>query len=334
MASINTGPASSHAHTTSGKTSTKNGGHAHTVDLTDYALAADLAALTARVAALEGGTTPTPIPIPPPTTTTNVSSITGLLTALADNTVTDITVANGTYSVSGATAQATNSLWIGAKFASRTSPVAVHPATPGGVTFDGGGQIVGIAFEEGAHDQTWDGFGFTNFVVRDSGCIVFGGYSTPGAFNITLRNFSIPNTVKGSGTTAQGYARDHGVYFSGSSNGIHDILIENLTVDGSGGLASAVQWDNHGTGASISKVTIRNLTAKTLQQAILMWQGMTATLIDGGTITGSTQTAVTYQYPSSGNVIQNLTSTGTPSGNGLYAPNGTSGLSITNSSLH
>ena len=93
-----------------------------------------------------------------------MSSIPALLTALADNTVTDIVVANGTYRVSPASGQASNSLWIGSRFAGRTRAVTVRAETSGGVTFDGGGTTTfgGLTFVEGAHDQTWDGFNFAN----------------------------------------------------------------------------------------------------------------------------------------------------------------------------
>ena len=48
-----------------------------------------------------------------PATSVRVTSISGLLDTLADDTVTDIVVANGTYSVSLASSLASNSLWIG-----------------------------------------------------------------------------------------------------------------------------------------------------------------------------------------------------------------------------
>ena len=44
-------------------------------------------------------------------------------------------------------------------------PIIVRAETPGGVTFDGSGNsggYGGLSFEDGAHDQTWDGFNFAN----------------------------------------------------------------------------------------------------------------------------------------------------------------------------
>ncbi len=75
----------------------------------------------------------------PPRTSKRVTSVAGLLTALADNSLDEIVVANGTYRVSPASSQASNSLWIGSRFAGRTRAVTVRAETRGGVTFDGGG---------------------------------------------------------------------------------------------------------------------------------------------------------------------------------------------------
>ena len=82
---------------------------------------------------------PTPAPAGP---SVRVTSVAALLTALADNTVTEIVVANGTYRVSPASSKASNSLWIGSRYASRTRAVTVRAETRGGVTFDGGGRDV------------------------------------------------------------------------------------------------------------------------------------------------------------------------------------------------
>ena len=145
---------------------------------------------------------------PPPPTTSNptpgtsirVTSIPALLTALDDNSVTDIVVANGTYRVSPASSQRTDSLWIGARFADRTRAVTVRAETRGGVTFDGGGATYfgGLSFEEGAHDQTWDGFNFANGEATSTGVIMFGGYAgRPPAHHITLRHIKLLSSLTG-----------------------------------------------------------------------------------------------------------------------------------------
>ncbi len=181
------------------------------------------------------GLAPTPAPLVAPTPTgslVRVSSIPALLTALADNAVTDIVVANGTYHVSPASGQASDSLWIGSRFAGRTRAVTVRAETSGGVTFDGGGTtgFGGLTFVEGAHDQTWDGFNFANGQATNTGVIVFGGYAGLAApHHITLRNIQILGSC-----TGHNDQNDHAVYFSYAVGGPHDILIDGLTVDGTG----------------------------------------------------------------------------------------------------
>ena len=96
--------------------------------------------------------------------TVHVSSISGLKRALANNRVSKIIVRNGTYRVSAAGLNRSNSLWIGKRYASRTRAVTVRAQTSGHVTFDGGGAhyFGGLSFEAGAHHQTWAGFNFAN----------------------------------------------------------------------------------------------------------------------------------------------------------------------------
>ena len=115
------------------------------------------------------------------------------MTALADNTVDEIVVANGTYAISAASSQASNSLWIGSRFASRTRAVTVRAETIGGVTFNGGGgNMGGLSINGGAHDQTWDGFRFANGNTSQTGVITFGGYAGLAApYAITLRNITV-----------------------------------------------------------------------------------------------------------------------------------------------
>ena len=118
-----------------------------------------------------------PAPTAAPGTSVRVTSIAALLDKLADNSITDIVVANGTYRVSAAASQASNSLWIGSRYAGRTRAVTVRAETRGGVTFDGGGTTYFgcISFEAGAHDQTWDGFRCANGQATSTGVVTFGG---------------------------------------------------------------------------------------------------------------------------------------------------------------
>ena len=166
---------------------------------------------------------------PPPPTTSNptpgtsirLTSIPTLLAALDDNSVTDIVVANGTYRVSPASNQASNSLWIGSRFADRTRSVTVRAETRGGVTFDGGGSAYfgGLSFEEGAHDQIWDGFNFANGEATSTGTIMFGGYAGEAPpHHITLRHIKLLSSL--TGRNAQ---NDHGIYVSWAASQVRMI---------------------------------------------------------------------------------------------------------------
>ena len=78
--------------------------------------------------------TPTPTPAPMPTSaikSVRVTSIPALLTTLADNTVDEIVVANGTYHVSPSGQLKSDSLWIGgdgSPAAPGRSPFAPRPS--------------------------------------------------------------------------------------------------------------------------------------------------------------------------------------------------------------
>ena len=294
-------------------------------------------------------TTPTQAPTPVPTipagwTSVNVASIPALLSALADNSVDEIVVADGTYSISGSGNQASNSLWIGSRYASRTRPVTVRAQTVGGVTFDGGGGYLGgISFNGGAHDQTWDGFHFANGTTSQTGVIMFGGYAGMAApYNITLKDI----TVDASCHRVNSGATDHAVYFSYAVGGPHDILLEDLTVDASDpmGLVSAVHMD-HGYASDAPNTAAHDVTVRGLtftgntgiasQQAIILWQPPTSDwLFDGATITNSGGLAIRYESsPGSNIVFQNITSVNS---GGFYSSQGTqpAGVTFSNDVLH
>lgn len=237
----------------------------------------------------------TPVPTPPPTTvpiagtaatraptvpeakTVRVTSIKALLNALEDDTVDAIVVKDGTYRISPSNELAEDSLWIGARFADRTRPVLVRAETRGGVTFegDGRGDYGALSFEDGAHHQTWDGFNFTNMVADQTGVIEVGGYvprRTP--HHITVTNIRIESSVKGRATTMVGRSWDHGIYIAhAKGTGPHDLVFEDIYVDGRGGLASAVHFD-HGDEANPAArdVTVRRLNVVGTQQAIILWE--------------------------------------------------------------
>ena len=295
------------------------------------------------------GPTPTPRSTPTPPSgstpagkTVTVSSIPSLLATLADDSVGTIVVANGTYHVSPTGSVASNSLWIGGdKYANRTHPVLVKAETRGGVTFDGGGGsgYAGLSFEDGAHDQTWDGFVFANMRADASGIVEVGGYvprRTP--HDITMRFITIKASCTGQSTSANATALEHAFYISNAKTvGPNDLLFEDITVDGSGGLASAFQFD-HGDAANpnASNMTVRRLDVTGTQQAIILWQPTVHNItFDDVTISGASRFAVRYEsVGATGIVMSNITSTGTGS-QGFYSSMGSTppGLTMTNDSL-
>jgi len=281
-----------------------------------------------------------------------VNSILALKTALADNTVTEIVVANGRYHVSPSNQVRSDSLWIGSAasggmpFAERTRPVTVRAETIGGVTFDGGGggSYGGLSFEDGAHDQTWVGFNFANMAATQTGIIEIGGYTSRRApHHITLRHITIERTCTGRATTADGSTWDHAIYMGQAlAPGPHDLLFEDITVHGEGNLATAFHFyhgaDNGGLNAY--NVVIRRLTVTGTQQAILFWEASVHdVLIDTATISGAKAYAVRYEGTGGQTprniVLQNITSTNSGS-RGFYSSLGAApaGVSFIGNSLH
>ena len=259
-----------------------------------------------------------------------VTSIPALLTALADNAVTDIVVANGTYRVSPAGSQRSDSLWIGSRFAGRTRAVTVRAETRGGVTFDGGGatNFTGLAFVDAVRDQTWDGFNFASGQATNTGIISFGGYAgLAGSHHITLSHIAILASC-----TGHNDQNDHGIYFSWASDGPHDILIEDLTVDGSGPapLASALHFYHSDTAnRNAWNVTIRRLVVTGTYQAVILWDSTLRNItIDGATITNARYSAVRYENPGSGIVLKDMTSSGSGQ-RGFYSSLGANPPGIT-----
>lgn len=243
-----------------------------------------------------------------------VTSVPALMKALANNTIDVIVVANGRYRISAANRRASNSLWIGSRFASRTRPVTVRAQTIGGVTFDaGGGPMGGISFNSGAHHQTWNGFNFANGTTSQTGVIVFGGYAGQKApHDIKLRNITIQRSVHrvGDGMT------DHAVYFSYALDTWGGILLENLTVDASDakGLASGIHMD-HGYASDAPNIAAHGVTVRNLrfigngskavgQHAILLWKPrIYGWLFDRATIINAGGQAARFESVGARNII-------------------------------
>jgi hypothetical protein len=276
----------------------------------------------------------------------NVSSIPALKSALANNAVDQIVVANGTYHVSPSSTNASDSLWIGPQYASRTRPVLVRAATLGQVTFDGGGATGyrALAFEAGVHDQTWDGFNFANMGAQQSGIIEIAGYTSRAApHHITLRHMTILASCTGRATTANGSVWDHAIYVSQAlAPGAHDLLFEDIVVHGEGNLATAFHFF-HGAdfGAyNAHDVVIRRLTVTGTQQAFLIWEPTVYNItLDTARISNARAYAIRFETIGSriptGILIANVTSTGSGY-QGFYSTLGSHppGVTFTNDSLH
>lgn len=306
---------------------------------------AGLPAVDAFVVHLDPSTpkpTAAPTATPAPAgTSVRVTSIPALLSALADDAVTQITVADGTYRVSPASSQASNSLWIGSRFAGRTRAVTIRAETTGGVIFDGGGSnsFGGITFVAGAHDQTWEGFTWANGTPTGpsgqgsgTGVVVFGGYAGQAApHHITLRD----STVR---PTAGSYIGGHAVYFSwAASPGAHDIVLDGLTVDDPRGLITAALHFYHSDAANLnaSRVTVRNLRVAGTTQAVMIWDPTVHdVLIEDSVVTGAKQTAVSYEEGSA-ITLRRVTSTGSGVV-GFYSSLGPNppGVTFIDTSLH
>jgi hypothetical protein len=233
-------------------------------------------------------------------------------------------VADGTYRVSPAGAQAADSLWIGAAFAGRTRPITVRAETPAGVTFDGGGAsgFGGLWFVDGAHDQTWDGFTFANGSPTNTGVIMFGEGGGVAPHHITLRNITLAGSTTGGATSASAPANDHRIYVSQATEGPHDLLFEDITVDGTGGLASAFHfYHSNPTQRNAWNVTVRRLHVRGTQQAIMLWDGTLRDItFDTVDIVDALSVAVRYESPgATGIVLANIISTGSGSGTGFHS---------------
>jgi hypothetical protein len=264
-----------------------------------------------------------------------VASIPALLSALADNAVDEVVVANGTYHVSPASSQAADSLWIGALFAGRTRPVTVRAETSGGVTFDGGGTTVFgcISFEAGAHNQIWDGFNCAGGQATSTGVVTFGGYAgTAAPHHITMRHITIAASCTGRALTASAPTTDHAFYLSQAVGGPHDLLFEDITVSGAGFLASAFHfYHSDGVNQNAWNVMVRRLHVSGTQQAIILWDSTLRNVtFDTADITGALDVAVRYEtVGSTGIAFANIVSTGSGSGKGFYSSQGTAPAGVT-----
>lgn len=230
------------------------------------------------------------VPSGSPLNSVQVSDFTGFNTQIQDNSVDEIVLTDGVWTIQNAAALATNSLWFGTARGSRpncvrTRPVKIRPQTPYGVTFDGtgGGSGKWLAFMEGVSSYDWGQFQFANCTVASEGVLKFGGDPTyQSAHHIRVRGHRVlsscsgtcnPGGSPGDAAGASASALEHGVYFGhGLGGGPHDIQIDEIDVDCRGGLASGIHFfhsapgipNAHDLSMSIAKI-------RQPQQAIMMW---------------------------------------------------------------
>ncbi len=309
-------------------------GIAGVATLAGVALAAGLLLMPPSTANPAPTLTPTVPPertaTPGPGSSVRVTSVPALLDALANDAVTEIVVATGTYRVSAAAGKDVDSLWIGARYAGRANPVTVRAETTGGVIFDGGGTTYfgGITFAEGAHHQSWEGFVFDHGTATDTGVIVFGGYAGLDApHHITLRNITVGPAINPDGPSGSA------ISFSWAVGGPHDLLLDGITVDNpTHSIEAALNfYHSDASNPNAWNVTVRGLQVNGTQQAIIVWDPSLRNItVDTATITNALRFAVRFESPgASGITFANVTSTGSGSGQGFHSSEGPSPPGVT-----
>jgi hypothetical protein len=282
---------------------------------------------------------PPPPPPPPPTgLSRTVTSVAELMSVLLDDAYGEIILRNGTYRVTGAGHQASNSLYIGSKYAPRTRPILVRAETPGGVLFDGGGMTYfgGIVFKGGAHHQEWYGFRFGNGEATETGVVVFGGPNEEGLdagpHHITLHDITFDPTCHGYAyDPARSNVNDHGVYFSDAIGGSHDIVIDGMRYVANPGetkpLQTLLHWYDHGF-ATPSIVgynfTCRNLRSVGQNNGIMLWAPeLRNVLLEDVLIENARLIGVRYEKDATA-LLRRVTTVGTKqAGMGFYSSKGT-----------
>jgi hypothetical protein len=125
---------------------------------------------------------------------------------------------------------------------------------------------------------------------------------------------------------------DHAFYISQAVGGPHDLLFEDITVDGRGGLASAFHfYHSDSDHRNAWNVTVRRLHVTGTQQAIMLWDPTLRDItFDTADIANALSVAVRYESPgASGIVLARITSTGSGSGRGFYSSLGSSPAGVT-----
>jgi hypothetical protein len=218
-----------------------------------------------------------------------VSSISALLNARKLLTVSEVILVNGTYSMT----------WLDLGLVrTQAAPVLIRAETDGGVTLDlGGSSSPHLLFRNGLAYEEWRGFKFANSHPSDNGVIMFGEGNGTAVHHLTLRNIEFLSSI----TTGPGpngnYTNGQGLYFSWSTTGNHDILVD-------GFVSNAELWapihiyhdEQAGPGHDI---TIRNATINCSgshgQMGIVAWSAeITGYLFEDIDIAGANEYGVRH----------------------------------------
>ena len=145
--------------------------------------------------------------------------------------------------------------------------------------------------------------------------MTFGGYPGQAApHHITMRNITIKASCTGSATSASAPTTDHAFYISEAVGGPHDLRFSDITVDGSGKLATAFHF-YHSDAANQNgwNITIERLHVRGTQQAIMLWDATLHDItIDTADISGALRFAIRYEGGKA-ITLANVTSTGSGS---------------------
>ena len=198
-----------------------------------------------------------------------------------------------------------------------------------------GDDFGGLSFEEGAHDQTWDGFNFDHGEATSTGVIMFGGYAgKPPAHHITLRHITLK-----AGLTGRNPQNDHGIYVSWAvSRASHDILVEDYTVDGTGPtpLSSALHfYHSDASNPNANAFTVRRMKVTGTHTAVFIWDSSVRNLtIEDSTMSGARNIGIRYEQPATNILLRNIVTTGSGQ-QGFYSSLGTNppGVTFVNTSF-
>lgn len=262
---------------------------------------------------------PPPAPPPPPYvgTSRTVSSISDLLTTLADTNIGEIVLTNGTYSTSWMSIDGTATPGYARTSASR---VIVRAETDGGVTLNFGGSAIAQWFRGGAAYQEWRGFKYGNVLPSDNGVIALGEGNGVPIHHITFRNIEFLNTI-----VEQTVQNGQGIYFSwANGEGNHDILVDGFVSNAQ--LWAAIHVYHDDLGHLGHHNTVRNMTVgPNHASAIVVWSStLHDYLFEDCTINGADEYGVIHAEGGVSNTItlRRITTTNSTLG-GFYSYEGT-----------